>query len=182
MFKHILFSKETILNSISSLASEMRNSKDFKWDDVMYVCVMNGAVPFFQHLTEQLPSGRCVYIQASSYGDSQTMNPLKVEVDKEIWTYNPSQIFIIDDICDSGTTLYTLYQLFSKEFPNARVDTVTLIDRLGVDRLFDFQPTRSAIETGSKAFFAGFGLDNKGYDRNLPYIYDCTEVSNYHNV
>jgi hypothetical protein len=56
--------------------------------------------------------------------------------------------------------------------PNASVYTVALINRVNEDKGV---PYWSGIDTSESTFFAGFGMDNKGLNRNLSFIYDCTE-------
>lgn len=142
----------------------------------LYVCVLKGAVPFFVKLTSYLPSGMCEYITCSSYNDNGEKGDLHFEIPHKIIATNPSSIFIIDDICDTGTTLKTMVDIFNEKFQHSDVYGVCLINRLRDDKVEGIRPL-SAIETKQDTFFAGFGMDNKGYDRNLSYIYDCSDIN-----
>lgn len=174
----IIYSNKEIKASIFRLANELRNK--FVFENPMYVCVMDGAVQFFTHLTALLPSGNCVYVNASRYDNAQSGGPLKFEL-PACTDCNPSIIFVIDDIVDQGITMYSLCNVFVDKFPDATIVPVCLINRNRPDKVSDFEPF-AAIQTTSNAFFAGFGMDNKGYDRNLTYIYDCTEAESSNNI
>lgn len=169
----IVYSPEDIWYMVNDLVFQISykiEKCDLQTDDILYLCIMKGAVPFFTDVTRRLPSGFCAYIKASSYGDGQVSGKLELDAsslpDKEF-----KYILIFDDICETGNTLKSVTSVIQSRFKNAKVETCTLIRRI----CSDYVPTYVGIDTSLTAFFAGYGLDNKGYDRNLPYIYDCSE-------
>ena len=166
----IVYSESDIAEAISELAYKINNAINVKYGVPIYICVMNGAVQFFADITKKLPPGRCVYIEASSYRDSQTAGKLIIQ--NLPTTLKGGQIFIFDDICDEGNTLKTLRDKVQSLYLDHDVYTVAFIDRLKPGKEV---PYWSAIETSESTFFAGYGMDDKGLCRNLPFIYDCTE-------
>ena len=174
MDKRIIYGSEDINAYTSILSNRIKSIADMS--NPLYVCVLKGAVPFFAKLTSYLPSGMCEYITCSSYNYEGEKGDLHYEIPHAVIPTYPSSIFIIDDICDTGSTLKTMVDIFKKRFPHSDVYGVCLINRLREDKVEGIEPL-SAIETKEDTFFAGFGMDNKGYDRNLSYIYDCSDIS-----
>ena len=171
--KYTIYDSEEISDAIKRLALHLND--EFSLRNALYICILNGAVPFFTQLTQQLPPGQCEYIRCSSYGNSQTNSKLSFEL-PDIDDYSQfSSILVIDDICDTGITMMKVTEALRQKAPlQTNVIPVCLINRLRPDKHYINQPF-SAFETGSTAFFAGFGMDNKGKDRNLLYIYDCSD-------
>lgn len=77
-------------------------------------------------------------------------------------------VFVFDDICDSGNTVNAVNALLKKR-KAATVKYITLIKRAGavldedVDLMYGFCDD-------SEDFFVGCGLDDNGKGRNIPYI------------
>lgn len=167
----VIYDELDIADAISKLSSKLKKVIEFDINEPpVYICIMDGAVQFFADVTKELPPGRCAYVKASSYKNNQQAGDLTVcEIPDDL---DANQIFIFDDICDSGATLKTVRDLISSKYLNADVYTVAFINRTcnkkGV-------PDFSAITTSESVFFAGYGMDDKGIGRNIPFIYDCTE-------
>lgn len=167
----VIYDEFNIADAIFELSNKLKDIIKFNIDKPpVYICIMDGAVQFFADITKALPPGRCAYMKASSYGHNQQAGDLKVyEIPSGL---NADQIFIFDDICDSGSTLKTVRDLISSKYPDADVYTIALIDRTSNRKAV---PDFSAITTSKSIFFAGYGMDDKGIGRNIPFIYDCTE-------
>jgi len=128
---------------------------------------MNGGIYFFADITKLLPPGYCEFVKIQSYSDNVQgkltfVSP--IEFPKGF-----KQIIIFDDICDTGNTLSALVDILKQEC-KADIYTAVAIYRDRQDSTF--KPDFAAITINNDVFFAGYGLDDKGYDRNLPYIYD----------
>lgn len=167
----VIYDELYIADAIYKLSSKLKKVIEFDINKPpVYICIMDGAVQFFADVTKELPPGRCAYVKASSYKNNQQAGDLTVcEIPDDL---DANQIFIFDDICDSGATLKTIRDLISSKYLNADVYTAAFINRTcnkkGV-------PDFSAITTSESVFFAGYGMDDKGIGRNIPFIYDCTE-------
>lgn len=145
----------------------------------IYVCTLSGAVQFFHDVTKQLPSGLCEYVKASSYVNNQRTDCVNIQMvssERAAYSQDVRNIIIFDDICDTGNTLDGLVRFYHKNHPTARISTAVLIYRERPDSIY--KPNFSGITTDSVAWFAGYGLDNNGYDRNLPYIYELPQELN----
>lgn len=166
-----MFSEKYISTRVDRLVGSLKYHCTF--EDPIYICIMDGAVQFFADMTKHLPSGRCAYIKVSSYQDEQVPGELKIEGIMGL-PRSCKEIYIFDDICDSGNTLREVVNILKPRYPDSKITTITALYRIRDDAVYT--PDYYAIRTDSKAFFAGYGMDNKGYDRNLPYIYDCSNT------
>lgn len=171
--ENIIFDFIDIFEAITNTAGEINHSVFESHDQTkppVYICIMDGAVQFFTTITGMLPSGYCVYMKASSYRDGQQAGELTIsDVPKGL---DADDIFIFDDICDTGATLKCVKEAVQKTYPNANVHTAVLINRDVSEE--KYTPDFITINTTNPAFFAGYGMDDKGNGRNLPFIYDCT--------
>ena len=75
-------------------------------------------------------------------------------------------MYIIEDIIDTGETMKEVFLHLSSQLPNS-INIVTLLKRKGDDHPMDFY----GFEINDE-WVVGYGLDNVGLDRNLPYIYE----------
>jgi len=142
----------------------------------IYVCVMNGAVQFFKDVTSLLPSGYCHYISASSYKSNSIQTELRLNVPTlpEHYSNESLDIFIFDDICDTGETLKSIVKEYHRNYPNSCIHTIALLHRDRHDAVY--RPNFRGIHATEGSWFAGYGMDNNGLDRNLPYIYIVEDI------
>lgn len=141
----------------------------------LYVCLLSGAVPFFSELTKYVPMGQLAYVRASSYGNGRVSGELNLDIS----TLPPADtkfdaVIVIDDICDTGKTLQGTINALEDYFEHPSFYyTAVMINKSTEGRhapdLVDF----AGFDDASTDFYAGFGLDNQGLDRNLNYIYIC---------
>ena len=81
-------------------------------------------------------------------------------------------ILMIDDICDSGSTLAKLEHVFL-DLGASVVNSVVLIHRLCAAP--KFKPTWSGFEYQGDAWFVGYGMEDKNKYANLPAIYKTSK-------
>lgn len=180
--RYPFYDDERIQRGVKFLASRINDDwngyTEKRGGHPLYICLMDGAVQFFTDLTKLLEPGYVAYVKASSYGNSQTLKGAKskhkVNIDLghlEI-PEGVNRILIIDDICDSGKTLMTVFDLISQMVTaDVPVECCTLLNRK--TDVYKPNPDYYAILVDNNYFFAGYGLDDKGLMRNAPFIYVC---------
>ena len=107
------------------------------------------------------------FIQVSSYGDdTKSSGKIKImkDLDKPI---TDKDVLIIEDILDSGTTLYRLIDYLREGRP-ASLKVCTLLDK-PARREYPVDVDYNGFEIEDE-FVIGFGLDYAQRYRNLPYI------------
>lgn len=107
------------------------------------------------------------FMQVSSYGDgTKSSGSIKVLKDLDEPVTGKDAI-IIEDILDSGTTLYKLLALLKVSNPSS-LKVCTLLDKPS-RREYPVNVDYNGFEIEDE-FVVGFGLDYQQRYRNLPYI------------
>lgn len=164
--KSVLLSEEKISAIVDGLAGKI--SRDYEGREILLVVILKGSAIFAADLIRRLTGNvRIDFMQASSYG-SGSVSSGKVKIKKDIeYDAEGKNILIVEDIVDSGNTLFKLKKLF-EERNAASVKICTLLskpERRETDVVCEYVGAEIPDE-----FVVGYGLDfNESY-RNLPYI------------
>ena len=116
-FKKFLSNQE-IKKRISDLALVI--NQHYKDEEVIIICVLDGAVPVFSELIKNLNINYSTdYIKLSSYKGT-TKSTGKIDIDQELdIDIKDKKILIVEDIVDTGTTIdflnSKLFNLGAKE-------------------------------------------------------------------
>jgi hypoxanthine phosphoribosyltransferase len=161
----VLFTQEEIQTRVKSLATEVSYKNNPENNSRVMIGVLNGAFMFFTDLVRNLQVDCEIdFMQAKSYlGQVQD----RVDITKDISIdIKGKDIFLVDDIYDSGNTMKRLIAHLQTKGPKT-ITPVTLFKRSYsyMDGLM------YGFELHNEAFLVGYGLDGKGgYKRNQPYI------------
>ncbi len=164
----VLISEENIQSRIKDLAEKIE--KVFpENEDVYVICVLKGSSMFCIDLIKHFKHNvQLEFIRISSYGhETKSSNNLQA-IDLTLPNLNNKNVLIVEDIIDTGLTARFLTDLFRiKHLPKKLVFTSLLNKKCA--RQIDIEPDFYGFEVDDK-FVVGYGLDYKGYFRNLPYI------------
>lgn len=162
----VLYSAEDIQKTIGKLADQL--SEEYKDKDPLILCVLTGAVLFTVDLIEKMDiMAQMDFIDASTYfGGTATTGQLKLIHDMTA-DVKGRNVLITEDIVDSGRTLQYLVNLL-KERGAKSIKTVSLLNK-PEGREFDVNVEYYGYKVPNE-FLVGYGLDYKGYYRNLPYV------------
>ncbi|MDD3236611.1 MAG: hypoxanthine phosphoribosyltransferase [Candidatus Gastranaerophilales bacterium] len=164
----VLISEETLQTRLKELGKYVDNEfKDAQ--ELIVICVLKGAVmfccDFAKHISIPL---QMEFIRISSYGnDSHSSNHLKA-IDLTLPMMKDKNVLIVEDIVDTGLTAKFLIDLIQMEHAPKKLRFVSLLNKTCA-RKIDINPDIAGFEIDNK-FVVGYGLDYKGYYRNLPYI------------
>lgn len=172
-----IISEQDIKLAIEKLATKISN--DYQDKPLLAICVLKGAVIFFSDLVRKLSIPlKMDFIAVSSYG-ANTISSGEITFrarthisDDKLKNYH---ILIVEDIVDTGNTLYWLKNYFLSKNPLS-VKICTLIDKPS-KRVADIQ-TDYYCFTIPDRFIVGYGLDCDELYRELPYIADIDYVKN----
>lgn len=160
----IKYSKEAVAAAIDSLAGKIQVK-----NNTVFLVMMNGGAWFAHELVSRLGDipVRVEYARVSSY-QGKEQKELNISYMPDV-DWKGKEVIILDDICDSGNTVNSVYKwLLPKEPESVRL--VTLLARKGKYRLNEGLVLQCGIEDASGDFFVGCGLDDNGIARNLPYV------------
>lgn len=164
----VLFSENELQSKIKELAVDIEN--DITEDEEIYViCVLKGSVMFCADLVKHFKHPvQMEFIRISSYGhETRSTNNLQA-IDLTLPDLHNKNVVIVEDIIDTGLTARFLTDLFKIKHQPKKLLFVSLLNKKCA-RQIDIEPDFFGFEIDDK-FVVGYGLDYKGYYRNLPYI------------
>jgi hypoxanthine phosphoribosyltransferase len=162
----ILFSVDDIFKAVSALGKKI--SEDYKGKKPLFVCVLKGSVIFFSDLIRAVTlSLEIDFLIAESYGSSHESSG-SVEIIKDIGSdIRDRDVIIVEDIIDSGKTLFGLDELLKARKPKS-LKYAVLIDK-NTGRGGGVAPDYKCFDAENE-FIVGYGLDYAEKYRGLPYI------------
>lgn len=163
----VLIGEKEIQERVAKLAEEI--SQEYKGESLVVVGILKGAVIFMTDLVRKmnLNDVRIDFMAVSSYG-SGTVSSGKINIKKDLSEcIKGKNVLIVEDIIDTGNTLFYLIEYLKKEEPKS-VRLCTLFDK-AERREKDVQVDWVGFDVPNK-FIVGYGLDYAQKYRNLPYI------------
>lgn len=162
----VLLSEEKVNTRICELAEQI--NKDYAGKKLHLVIILKGSVFFACELSKRITTPVTMdFMTVSSYGDGMVSAgkiTVKKELDEDI---EGKDVLIVEDIVDSGNTLFHLKKLLMARNP-ASLRIITLLDKPD-RRVVELEPDYCGFEIPDK-FVVGYGLDYAQQYRNLPYI------------
>lgn len=162
----VLIDEQTLQNRIYELAKQIE--KDYEAKDLTLVCILKGSTIFTVDLAKKMNKKlKLEFMQVSSYGGEKISSGkinLKLDLGDNIQGEN---LLIVEDIIDTGRTLSYLIEHLKQKNP-ASIKICTLLDK-PERREYDVKVDYTGFQIPDK-FVIGYGLDDKEFYRNLPYI------------
>ena len=164
--KQILYTEEELRRRVKELGSQI--TADYYGRRPMLISVLRGSYIFMADLTRAINLDLTVdFMVVSSYG-AGTVSSGQVEIKKDLSdSIEGRDLIIVEDILDSGNTLYYLLEVLRARKP-ASIRLCTLMDK--PERRTKPITADYAGFTIPDAFIVGYGLDFNERYRNLPYI------------
>ena len=162
----VLISEEEVDARIRELGEKI--SKEYGGKQIHLICVLKGGVFFMCELAKRITVPVSMdFMCVGSYGDgtkSSGVVRLAKDLDESI---ENKEVSIVEDIIDSGNTLYYLMDVLRQRKP-ASLRLCTLLDKPD-RRVKDVHVDWTGFEIPDE-FVVGYGLDYAQKYRNLPYI------------
>src|SRR5437016_5624638 len=161
----ILLSEQQIQKRVVELAADIR--RDFP-GDVHLVAVLKGAFMFLSDLVRQMDGAVTLdFMAVSSYAKGKTSSG-EVRMLKDLDSaLDGRNVIIVEDIVDTGLTLTYLQEILRARNPKS-LKTACLLSK-PTRRQVDVPVEYIGFEIEDK-FVVGYGLDNAGQFRHLPFI------------
>lgn len=161
----VMYSAEEIRERISSLAAELK--KEYADKNPLIVAILKGSVMFYADLTRAMDFPlNMEFMSVSSYGSGTVSRELHFRKDLD----NPIEgrhVLLVEDIIDSGKTLYVLKKRLLERNP-ASVKICALLDKKA-RRVSPIDADYVGFPCEDE-FVVGYGLDYDEKYRNLPYV------------
>ena len=162
----LLVPEQEIKEIVKNLSEKINN--DYGEEELTVIVILRGSMIFASDLVRELKMPVCIeFMRVSSYGagtSSSGFINIKQDVECDVEGKN---ILIIEDIIDSGNTLYKLKEVLMERKPKT-CRICTLLDkpeRRVTDVTVEYQGKIIPDE-----FAVGYGLDYNEQYRNLKYI------------
>ncbi len=162
----VLVSEEEVTKRLKELGEQI--SKDYEGKSIHMICILKGGVFFMVDLSKRISVPVSLdFMSVSSYGNG-TKSSGVVRIAKDLdESIEGKDVLIVEDIIDSGRTLYYLMDILKKRNPNS-IRLCTLLDK-PERREKDVKVDYVGFEIPDE-FVVGYGLDYAQKYRNLPYI------------
>ena len=160
-----VLSDTKLKQELTILATKLNSKCEELGGGITFICVLNGGFMFFSDLVKLIKYPiKIDFIQCKSYNDMQQQELTIVkDIDSDIQDHS---IFIVDDILDSGNTMKHLLTHLGAERHGAKnIFTVTAVHKENVDfpnNYFIYKQPENV-----NPWYVGYGMDDKGYNRNL---------------
>ncbi len=161
-----VISETDLREKINVLAEKI--STDYVAKHPLFIVILNGAFMFAADLFRQIRiPAEISFVKLSSYeglhssGNIETIFGLNEIIEGR-------DIIILDDVLDTGRTLYTFKNEMLKRNPLS-LKTALLIDKK-IQKEYELKCDYSCFENYT-GFLVGYGMDYKGQGRNFPCIY-----------
>lgn len=163
---HVLIEQEKVEQRIAEMAKVL--SEEYKDTTVHMISVLKGGVFFTTDLAKHMTVPVTMdFMCVSSYGNA-TVSSGKIDIKKDLSeSIEGRDVLVVEDIIDSGNTLYYLLEELSKRNPKS-LRLCTLLEKpdrhekdVKVDHVGFVIPDE---------FVVGCGLDYREKYRNLPYV------------
>jgi hypoxanthine phosphoribosyltransferase len=162
-----LIDEQQLREGIDRIAKEIR--EHYQGRQLTIVGVLIGSVVFLSDLIRRIDLPlRLELVQARSYrGASTRPGPLVLNLDLLSTGVRGRDVLLVDDIFDTGNTLWELVPQIDELGP-ATVRTAVLLRKEGRCQV-PLKPHHVAFDIPD-VFVVGYGLDYQDSYRNLPYV------------
>ena len=161
----ILFSEDDIKKMVQKVAAQI--NEDYAGRKPLLVVLLKGSVVFAADLMRSLVIDCEIdFMKVSSYSGTQSTGVINIVSDIRT-DIADRHVIIVEDIVDTGLTLYKLRELLAGRNP-ASLKICTLLDKPS-GRKAEVYADYIGGTVGNE-FIVGCGLDYNEKFRNLPYI------------
>lgn len=164
-----LHSEEEIRRRIDALAAEIVRTmpKDF-----LMAPVLTGAFVFAADLLRALHRLGCDpavdFVQLSSYGGARASSGVVTLIKDFTAPLEGRSVLLIDDVLDTGRSLHFAKNMVLDRGADAA--KIGVLVRKATGRSADIDADFVGFEVGADDFIVGYGMDDDGRTRGLPFI------------
>lgn len=164
--ERVLLTEEELQKRVREMAAQI--TEDYAGQEIVLICILRGSYIFMADLSRYIDRPCTVdFMAVSSYGKGSVSSG-QVQITKDLSeNIEGKHIIVVEDILDSGNTLYYLLQLLQARKP-ASIRLCTLLDK-PERRVRDVKADYVGF-TIPDAFVVGYGLDWAEKYRNIPFI------------
>ncbi|MBO5141956.1 MAG: hypoxanthine phosphoribosyltransferase [Clostridia bacterium] len=161
----VLITEEQISKRLDELAEQIM--KEYESRDLVFLCILKGSIFFTVELAKRIKNNiQFEFIEVSSYENNESTGKIKVNKDVSS-SIKGKNVMVIEDIVDTGRTLYFLKEYLLEKSPET-LKICTLLDKPS-RRVKEIEADYVGFTIENK-FVVGYGLDDNQNNRNLNYV------------
>lgn len=162
----VMIEESAVDKRVRELGEEI--SRDYEGKQIHLISILKGGVFFTCELAKRITVPVSIdFMSVSSYGDGTASSGI-VKIAKDLdESLEGKDVIVVEDIIDSGRTLYYLMDILAKRNPKS-LKLCTLLDKPD-RRVKDVKVDYIGFEIPDE-FVVGYGLDYAQKYRNLPYV------------
>ncbi len=170
--REVVLSKDEIATRVRELGAEL--SKDYEGKNLLAISLLKGSFIFTADLVREMSIPVHIeFMITSSYGHGEeSTGELRIEKDIDVDDLSEFDVLIVDDIVDSGITMFETMKLLKSRNPKT-IKSCTLLDKPS-RRIADIKPDYCGFSI-SDQFIVGYGLNYKDHYRNVDHIFAFME-------
>ena len=168
----ILITEQQIEEMTDRLSADISSAYEntiAEGNKLVLLTILKGSVLFSADLVKKITvPAEMEFMKVSSYGaGTKSSGEIRIHLDLVREDLSNLDILVIEDIVDSGRTLFRLTQMLRNRGAHS-VKTVTMLDKPS-RREVEFKPDFCGFEIPDM-FVVGYGLDYQEEYRTLPYV------------
>lgn len=162
----VLFTQDMIEQRVADLGAQI--SRDYQDSQkLLLLGLLRGSVMFVTDLMRKVQRPLTMdFMSVSSYAGNVSTGFIRIDSDHKT-NINGWDVILIDDIVDSGYTIYTIRKLLMDRHPRS-LKVCAMLDKVSRHKV-EINIDYLGFEIPD-AFVVGYGLDIDEKGRNLPYI------------
>jgi len=170
--REVVLSKEEIATRVQELGIEI--SKDYEDKNLLVISLLKGSFIFTADLVREMSVPVHIeFMITSSYGHGEeSTGELRIEKDVDVEDLSTYDVLIVDDIVDSGITMFETMKLLKSRNPKS-IKSCTLLDKPS-RRVADIKPDYCGFSIPDQ-FIVGYGLNYKDHYRNINHVFAFVE-------
>src|SRR3989338_249689 len=161
----VLITSQEIQKRVEALGAEL--SKDYKGKELVVVGVLKGAFLFMADLVRHIEVPlACDFLRVASYENNENTGTVRMDLDMT-QPVKGKDVLLVEDIVDSGNTLKALLAHMKGKEPASLKVCSLLFKDVGTHMKNHIDYVGFTIP---QKFVVGYGLDDLGLYRSLPYV------------
>ncbi|MFK7794270.1 MAG: hypoxanthine-guanine phosphoribosyltransferase [Gammaproteobacteria bacterium] len=167
----LVFSASQIKTAVEKMGLELEAKIQDK--NAILICVMNGGIIMMSDLLRSMDCDvRLDYLQVARYRDKTVGGSLHWLKEPQL-SLEDQTVVLVDDIYDEGYTMEELVSYCTKHGAKEVITAVLLLKKKLTPQV-GLKPDVFGLEVTDRYVY-GYGMDYKGYLRNVPAIYAISE-------
>lgn len=164
-----LYSEDAVKARIDALAANIARTMP---EDFLMAPVLTGAFIFAADLLRALHRIGCDphvdFVQLSSYGGARASSGVVTLLKDFSVPLEGRSVLLIDDVLDTGRSLHFAKNMVLDR--GAKVAKICVLVRKATGRSADIDADFVGFEAAAEDFIVGYGMDDDGRTRGLPFI------------